>query len=256
MSASTEFSVERGVRAATYLVFGCSALLLVATGGISAVLHPRMHPWIVCAGVLFLLLGANELARVRDALGSPMPVRCYYALLLVIVIGILFPDVGKNSVGAIQIPTQFTAPGPAPTRSNAVPAPRTPVQIGSGPIAPNDDQYWTVFNTLYDKPGDYSGRQITVAGFIYREQRFPEGVSMVSRNLIWCCTADKGLIGFLASGGDLSSLAEDTWVEVTGILDTTLFSISGNGSPIQVPFIHITSMRPLQTHPSENIFPL
>jgi putative membrane protein len=244
MSGNRELSIERIVRAGVYVIFGSACLLLVATGRISAVLHPRMHPWIVTTGLLFLSMAAREIWRIHDAPRVALPILCYYALLFVILVTALYPDIGRRATGMMVVKTRTAVAREAPA----------PPQ--SGLLAPDDDHYWSLFNAVYDDPRGYAGRQMTVAGFICRQPRFPDGVALVARNLIWCCTADKGLIGFMAAGGEISQAPPGAWVEVGGILDTISFDVAGRGSEKPVPIIRVQKIRLLRDHPSENIFPL
>ena len=72
---------------------------------------------------------------------------------------------------------------------------------------------------------------------------------------MWCCSADMGLIGFMATGGNMDSLPAGTWVEITGILDVMSFDVAKDGKAKPVPLINIKTMRILRDHPSQNIFP-
>ena len=267
MTPRTGFSIERGIRAALFLVLGLACIVLTVTGGISAVLHPRMHPWVLVSGVLFLALSANDSRRLFSAPRPGIPVRCYYALLLVIATCALFPDLGKGARGAIQMPAAAAAlpsTGTKPGKIRAAFGSARADETTASPwatdqsvaLAPNDDQYWSTFNALYGTPDDFRGKEMVAVGFVYREPRFPSGVVLVGRNLIWCCSADKGLIGFLAVGPALSEVPPNTWVEVKGRLDTIPFNVSARGATRPVPLIRVQSMKQLgDTHPSENIFP-
>ena len=155
----------------------------------------------------------------------------------------LFPQISTVAVGRFDLPAKevHVAYKPGAEKSAA--------------LKPNDDEYWQVYNLLYDTPGYYAGREITLAGFVYREKHFPDHVALVGRNLMWCCSADMRLIGFMATDGNMDSLPAGTWVEIAGILDVMSFDVAKDGKAKPVPLIDINTIRILRDHPSQNIFP-
>ena len=243
MIGARSLSLERIIRAVLYLILGSACLGLVVSGRIAIFLHPRMSPWIAASGAVFLALCALEVRKARLSPHSPLPVLSYYALLLVIVVVMQFPLIGPVSPGRLDMPS---------TRNRVV---GKPPAVQAAALKPGDDEYWQVYNLLYDTPGYYAGREITLAGFIYREKHFPDHVALVGRNLMWCCSADMGLIGFMATGGNLDSLPAGTWVEISGVLDVISFDVAKDGKTKPVPLIKIAALRVLRDHPSQNIFP-
>ncbi len=119
----------------------------------------------------------------------------------------------------------------------------------------NDDSYWALYNKLYDNPGDMSGKRIKIQGFVYRQKNFPLETILVARNLMWCCSADMAVIGLAATGAELSALASDTWVEVSGRLGVAELDLVGERRISKVPIIHIESVRRVDRTASMTIFP-
>ena len=240
MTVSKGISLERLIRSVLYLVFGSGCVGLVFSGKITAYLHPRMSVWILLAGIIFLALSAMEIARRRQPLAPSLPILGYYALLVVVVLVSQFPLIGPVAMSRLELPIHI---------SHAVKPPELDA------IRPGDDEFWQVYNLLYDTPGYYAGREIILSGFICRELHFPNHVALVGRNLMWCCSADMGLIGFLARGVELDSLASGEWVEVAGKLAVISYDVAKNGTSRPVPIIEISRFKILRNHPSQNIFP-
>jgi len=243
MIRARDLSLERIIRVVLYFIFGSACVGLVASGKISTFLHPRMSPWILAAGVVFLALCAVEVRKRRLPPHSPLPILSYYSLLLVIVVAAQFPQIGTVAAGRFDLPTR------------RVRVTERPTAVEADALKPNDDEYWQVYNLVYGTPGYFAGRKIILAGFVYREKHFPDHVALVGRNLMWCCSADMGLIGFMATGGNIDSLPAGTWVEITGTLGVMSFDVANNGKAKPVPLIEIKSIRILRDHPSQNIFP-
>lgn len=73
---------------------------------------------------------------------------------------------------------------------------------------------------------------------------------VISRFLITHCVADAGIVGFLSEFDEASALAEDTWIEATGILDVTTY----NGA--QLPLIKITDWKTIDQPEEPYLYPL
>jgi len=69
----------------------------------------------------------------------------------------------------------------------------------------------------------YIGQQASVVGFVYFEDRLPEGQFFVSRFILSCCAADGYAVGMIVEWPDASSLKQDTWVQVMGPVDAVSF---------------------------------
>jgi putative membrane protein len=83
----------------------------------------------------------------------------------------------------------------------------------------NDDaSYWALYNRIYDHPQEATGHQIQIQGFVYRESSWPAGEFLVARQLMWCCAADMGIVGFRVQAQGQVIPAESQWVEVRGEL--------------------------------------
>ncbi|OYD06862.1 TIGR03943 family putative permease subunit [Paludifilum halophilum] len=101
----------------------------------------------------------------------------------------------------------------------------------------DDKNYIDRLTTLqmYDK--ELKGKPVKVKGFIFRADNMPEGVVLVSRYSITCCTADASVIGIFAKFPGSDQIKEGTWIEVKGGLDSIVVERS------RVPFIEAPSHR-------------
>jgi uncharacterized repeat protein (TIGR03943 family) len=69
----------------------------------------------------------------------------------------------------------------------------------------------------------YIGQQASVVGFVYFDNRLPEGQFFVSRFILSCCAADGYAVGMIVEWPDASSLKQDMWVQVMGPVDAVSF---------------------------------
>ncbi|MEK4104367.1 MULTISPECIES: TIGR03943 family putative permease subunit [unclassified Paenibacillus] len=70
----------------------------------------------------------------------------------------------------------------------------------------------------------FAGKEITISGFLYRDQgEHSENSFAIGRFLVQCCTADATPFGILVDSGKLKSLPTDTWIEVRGKLQVVSY---------------------------------
>jgi uncharacterized repeat protein (TIGR03943 family) len=89
---------------------------------------------------------------------------------------------------------------------------------------------WLYLFQSSEDPADFAGEPVHVIGFVYQDDRFSETQFMVSRFTVSCCAADAVPVGLVVQWPDTAQLPPDTWVEVTGTLQTGEFN--GQTMPI------------------------
>ncbi|MBK9924344.1 MAG: TIGR03943 family protein [Anaerolineales bacterium] len=70
----------------------------------------------------------------------------------------------------------------------------------------------------------YIGQQASVVGFVYFDDRLPQGQFFVSRFIVSCCSADGYAVGVIVDWPNVASLKKDTWVQVKGPVDAVSFN--------------------------------
>lgn len=85
-------------------------------------------------------------------------------------------------------------------------------------IMMNDQVYATYFDEINHDIEMFIYREITLKGFVYKDEELEENQVVIGRFLITHCIADASFIGFLSEVENASLLAEDMWVELTGTL--------------------------------------
>jgi len=76
----------------------------------------------------------------------------------------------------------------------------------------------------------YVGQQASVIGFVYFDERLPEGQFFVSRFTLACCAADGYAVGMIVEWPGTAHLEQDTWVQVKGPVEVSIFE--GATSPL------------------------
>lgn len=156
----------------------------------------------------------------------------YGLFLFPLVLGFLLPDRALGSAAAARKGISLTYSPPETGREERFTA-VNPYQTEFADLAgklyeqPVITVYPEIFSEtfgaidLYKK--QFEGKEISVSGFLYREQRADGESYAVSRFLVQCCTADATPFGILLDPQTQISLPADTWIEVRGKLHVTVF---------------------------------
>ncbi|WP_199614316.1 TIGR03943 family putative permease subunit [Paenibacillus alkalitolerans] len=67
----------------------------------------------------------------------------------------------------------------------------------------------------------FAGKKIQIEGFVYREDTMANDQFVVARMAMECCSADSTPYGFLVLSKSAAVYPEDSWVRVTGTINST-----------------------------------
>lgn len=111
------------------------------------------------------------------------------------------------------------------------------------------DSFIEALTTLDLYKEQLSGKTMRMSGFVYRADNMADTQFAVGRIAMSCCSADAMPYGVLADFEDASSYADNTWVEVTGTLDTTTFN------SYELVHLKITSITKIDAPKSAYVYP-
>lgn len=80
---------------------------------------------------------------------------------------------------------------------------------------------------LYDTPDELSGETVTLYGFVYTDESFPENTVLVSRLFISCCAADASIVGFHVKVENADDFKDDEWICVQGTAEVMKMEYDG-----------------------------
>ena len=170
------------------------------------------------------------------------------------------------------------AGGPEPGTSGMMPSGVTEIYTGEGPLGdlydldvseedlgladsePIDitpDNFYLWVNELYQNPAAYEGRDISVEGFVHRDEAEyigqdtgdTEAPFWVSRFLMVCCVADVVLVGFPVDDPEGTQIPSEAWIRVDGVLKVQ----TRDESP--VPLIQSESISYIEQPAHPYVFP-
>lgn len=117
-------------------------------------------------------------------------------------------------------------------------------------IEMTEELYHLYYEEISKDVASFKGRPIQFTGFVYKEEGFAANQLVVSRYLITHCVADASIVGFLTELDNAPEIAEDTWLEASGVIETTLY----NGT--EIPFIKITNWKVINSPDQPYVYPL
>ena len=215
------------------LVLGAIMGALLISGGILLYIAPRMVPIVWFGFLMLIILSVYQTVRIILCLRrrqSPGEIRLGVLLFLVPVffIATAMPDTStpgslpNQNVQRLSLADESAVEA---AQTNGVTEQAETAEASSLPACVLEPET-ALFNPSADLFSEYLhstveeliGRIVTVYGFVYADDTFPENTVLVSRMLITCCAADASIVGFHVKTEETADLSENEWVRVTGTI--------------------------------------
>ncbi|MGR9047218.1 TIGR03943 family putative permease subunit [Halobacillus faecis] len=243
------------LRAVILFGFALFILKLLFSGDIQKFIAPRMMPYIYFTLIVIGVLGAIQYFKTgdeeehencgcshgHDYPKSKMKSLLIYALFIAPVLtGMMFSDHVMGSSAAANKEFKYemrSTDSGISTEASPEVEDIDPIESNPGVLTPKkrfpdiyqtmtesdfiqltEDNYIGSISLMEDHMAEYTGKEIVMNGFVFREDSYPEDRIVVGRFGISCCVADGGIYGVMVQGEELSTYKNDTWVEVRGVL--------------------------------------
>ncbi len=82
-----------------------------------------------------------------------------------------------------------------------------------------DDNFVYLISQIYENPQKFAGKDISMLGFVIRENDFSPKQFGVVRYVITCCTADAMPCGLLCEYTDAASVKTGNWLIIEGVIE-------------------------------------
>ena len=122
-------------------------------------------------------------------------------------------------------------------------------------IIVTDDNYYEIYNKIFDNLECLAGKKIEVSGYIFREKKFKQTEFIVARDLMWCCAADIALIGFYCDVDNPDYFKVNDWIKVFGVLDKHMYHNEDLNKDYYIASIKIESVEKINPPVNEYIYP-
>lgn len=112
----------------------------------------------------------------------------------------------------------------------------------------------TVINAYTDLEA-VIGEEVELIGFVHRQTYFSKNRFVVARALMNCCAADTQVFGLLCEWDKGSTIEDETWIKVHGILDSTMHYNADTEQEETMPFIKVTKVESVEEPENPYIYP-
>jgi putative membrane protein len=224
------------------LVYAVAFLFLIISGKILDFLHPRMLIFTTGAMVVFFLLAGCQLVRFLQGTRTPAFRKGFLIFILPLLFGFVARNIDTSTALAAargSDPGQTINPAAMSQRYTDVDV-RTLLQ--QEVIDIKDESYYKIQFILYENVELFSGKDILVTGFLYRDSEFNSGFFLCARYIMWCCAADAVLSGYVSEYPGAETLEPEVWLRVYGTLETTSFFNSSEGRQKTIPKIRVKNI--------------
>ncbi|KZL91440.1 TIGR03943 family putative permease subunit [Clostridium magnum] len=222
---------------------------LVSSGNVTMFISPSMSKYVLFASIALLILGIFQLPKIINTPNGKAKFG-YLIFAIPIIIGILVDPVGLNQqiadakgVNVVQNTSQ--------TNAKAIKENSTITK--NNEIILNEKNFFTYVNGINDDPNKFKDYRITLTGFVYKDDSIKHNQFVIARMLMVYCAADTQIIGFLCNY-DGQNLDKDTWVQITGVLDTTNYTDSSSKENFLIPLIKVQSIKKVNPPASKYVY--
>jgi putative membrane protein len=236
---------------------------LLVTGKIYIFINPKIIKYVCFSLILFVILSIIQLKRVFTIRKSKIRKINLWVFLFPLALGIFINPQELSSKTAVKsgislvennLSKQNTStksnislkiePNKAETQNTSTKS-NVPLKIQPNKAETQnseiviDDSNFThlVDDITYSDPNKDKGRTIKITGLVFRDDTTTKNEFFISRLMIVCCAADMEVEGILCDWSKTTTLKDDQWITVTGIIDTEMHKVYGSNQI--TPFIRI-----------------
>lgn len=235
-----------------FAAFSFLSLYLVISGKYLSYVTPKMAPYLCFTSAVMLVWAISSLVKV------PRPVHrthAMYCLVLILPIIVFFLPHSQLETSGLSsgfnngVPQAQSSAGDAQNEES--PTKKFGLALsGDGNIRVSDKDFYPWLSEITENISKYEGKTVTIKGFVFKDStQMAQDEFVPARLLMYCCSADLMPCGLLCRYDKASSLAEDTWVTVTGTLSSE--EINGKTQPV----ITATSVSPAEKPEEEYVYP-
>lgn len=114
----------------------------------------------------------------------------------------------------------------------------------------NDDNFLRALETVYNYPGSFTGKKISIMGFVYHGDSLEKNQLFLFRFGIIHCIADAGVFGMMAEFPHDVDYKDDQWIRVEGTLSTVYYQ------PFKqtIPYLKVTTWHTVKKPKSPYVY--
>lgn len=110
------------------------------------------------------------------------------------------------------------------------------------------ENYTNVLKAVHDDLNTYVGQRIHFSGYVYRAIDFKDNEFVLARDMIISSNQQTLIVGFLCQSDKVSSIPDNTWVEITGTIKKGIYHS-------EIPIIYVSELKQIEKPSDEFVYP-
>lgn len=110
------------------------------------------------------------------------------------------------------------------------------------------DNYTDVLKAVHDDLDTYVGQKIHFSGYVYRAIDFKDNEFVLARDMIISSNQETLIVGFLCHSDKVSSIPDNTWVEITGTIKKGTYHS-------EIPIIYVSELKQIEKPSDVFVYP-
>lgn len=240
------------------LSYAIIMLFVVLSGLIGKFVHPRMIPYIIICGIVllvFLIVDIFNKKVVSHNTFNKSDIIYIFPIILIFfinngnlsanVINNKGINVGEKTTQDVQNDDYNKAMELAKEMDEAETEKET-AEIRN--IVINDSNYIETLIDMSDNLDSYVGSEVSINGFIYRDDTMSSNQFVIGRLAITCCAADAQLFGYLCKYDDWNKLKDNEWFNIKAKIETTVMD------GMKLPYFNVQEVNMIDKPKDEYIY--
>jgi putative membrane protein len=264
------------------LGFTCYFYNVINTDRITSFVHPKMVKYVKFALYFFIILVAFQGKNIFNNKKSKSLKIGYIMFLIPLTLGILLKSEGVSAENVIRKGFSLTSQSKInilkhkhitladgtelcehdekdvhPTENANILLKNSLENMGQikGEILHIDNEnFINTYEDIYGNSQNYVGRDVSMKGFIYRQQGLYKDEFILSRIAVSCCMADAQLMGILCDYNQEEILPEGIWVSIEGTLGQREYVDPKSGEINMIPMIIVNKIEKDNNQKNEYIY--
>ncbi|WP_234124109.1 TIGR03943 family putative permease subunit [Clostridium hydrogenum] len=203
---------------------------LISSKKLYLFIHPKMTNYIIFSMVVLFVLSLLELKKILFNKKHTTSVSIIFFVPLILAY-IINPQGLNSNIAANKGITSNIYSTEKDVTSNKI----------SNLITLTDSNFSDMTNEISYNLNKYKGKEITISGFVYKDEHFPKNTFAISRMLIVCCAADAEITGLACRIKGNVDLKNNEWISVTGTINSVENFDKNYSDQKIIPIIDVTS---------------
>ncbi len=127
--------------------------------------------------------------------------------------------------------------------------------IHKHPVIISTDTFVEKLTEITYRFNEYHGALVEIEGFVYRKQHYTESQFAITRTLVTCCTSHAENLGILSYWNDGEELLDNSWVRVTGKLQSYKYFDENLNKEIITPMIIVEELQIIEKPEDPYLYP-